>query len=1262
MIDFCVEPEKHCHRDPIGELDLKVDQYYSSIYSRLCKHINDTVVHITQEERDGWNNKASKEALKDIQDQLNEITGDGSGSIKQEILLEVTKLIASAIADLNLGDYAKKKYVDDAIKSIKLDGYVTKDYADSTYLKIVDYTKFDADSYYTKAEINNMLKNSDIAKDYSISEFTIKDNKLILVQKNGGKFEVALSGSGSGNGVDVNYVQDQLKNYIRKGTLSRLIINDIYYSIEDGGDIKIPVGGGGSDIDPTKYGYYKSYFKETSNKVTSVTKPADNRPPEEGSGWLENAPNYREGYLVWMTQVFINGNGQYGEYINPICLTGNGTAGEDGSGVNFIYKTFINEEQVSSPGVVTVKNGVPVVPEGWTDHPKGVTKDVPYEYCSVAINTKGQWSPQWSQPFVWSHFGQNGMDGDGVEYIYYASLVAPTHNLPETWTNDEGFQNNEYIREGSEWTDDPQDLEKKGPGYKQWVCVRKKYADAGSENVYWHAYSSPALWSYYSKDGIASALIMDIVGENKYLYLTQDNKNKRFESSSMAYMYNDGDPIDFTLSIGSFTDSAGNDYSSVKDQYFTIEGNQVNIDIPENTLSFDNDIYYKIVLVGTPTSTSVSSQVRQAEIQLFGLVRGADGKPGDNAVSYDIKTSASAINLQDGTMYPNLISVYVAKSDGSQITNITPSNSSDWQFSYSINDGDSWNTISTDQIQTEGESGMLFKATNGTIILSEYVPIVKSGIDGLNGVTYQLQLSNISLSYAPAEGQDYNLQMSCNVNLYKNESSVGDRDADIKMQLNSNDKTKLQYSSDHWVATVNATVQSKSSVITIYAYNKNGAYLTSVTVPVSSSGKKGDPGQSSTGQALKGSPLRIVGDFDNSKTYYDGKRAVDDADGVMYQDVVRYNNMYYACVNYDTWESEKGSTQNPEKSTAFEPFRISDNTFYDLLIANKANIREISSEEVVIFEGNGNSQGDIVAGMTSGKGVTSDSYLNGKVKDKGDVRIWAGKMTSKGDLTSAPFTVTDAGVLKCKSDKGNSIELKDGTIWFVIDGQTYHLGITNGKPDWINANGPDSQMTVESISQNGSTFSETQMPIYSKNGLWYSDIQCENLLDGDFYIYQGLSNIFTTDDNNYIIAGINNVKIFRQITVDNGTISYNGICGFGKKVSITKSASDGYIYSASNVEYVWYIPSSKNVSTSNTTFGYPTTNSVTEAYKTITLTTDVGFDTTESTSTVYYLEQSSYPSVGEDGYSTCDIYYGTDNLINPSPNDINNVYSYEFNN
>jgi hypothetical protein len=160
--------------------------------------------------------------------------------------------------------------------------------------------------------------------------------------------------------------------------------------------------------------------------------------------------------------------------MNPICITGasgedgSGSAGEDGSGISFIYKRAIDGERVTNPGAVTVINGVPEVPVGWNDHPSGVTKDVPYEYCSCVISNKGKWGTMWSEPFVWSHFGQNGMDGDGVEYIYYAALIAPTNNLPETWTNDERFQNNEYIKYGSGWTDNPQDLDSEefGPGYK----------------------------------------------------------------------------------------------------------------------------------------------------------------------------------------------------------------------------------------------------------------------------------------------------------------------------------------------------------------------------------------------------------------------------------------------------------------------------------------------------------------------------------------------------------------------------------------------------------------------------------------------------------------------------------------------------------------------------------------------------------------------------------------------------------------------------
>lgn len=712
MINFCVEPKEPCCKNPIGELDFKIDKCYSSIYSRLCKHVNDTVVHITQEERDEWNNKASKEALKDIQDQLNEITGDGSGSIKQEILLEVSKQITNAIAGLNLGDYAKKKYVDDAIKNINLDGYVTKTYADSTYLKIVDYTNFDANSYYTKAEIQNMLKNSNIGKDYSIESFAIENDKLILAQKNGGQFEVSLPRNGSDGGLDTDYVQQQLLNYIKKNTLSTLLINDKVYSLESGHPIKIPTSSAGPNIDYNKFGYNKSYFKEQPSNSAAPSKPSANEPPQDGSGWIETPPNYRPGYYIWMTQVFINGNGQYGEYTNPICLTG--TAGE-------------------------------------------------------------------------------------------------------------------------------------------------------------------------------------------------------------------------------------------------------------------------------------------------------------NAVSYDIKTSTSTINYQDGTMYPDLISVYVAKSDGSQITNITPSNSSNWSFSYSINGGNTWTAISSDQIQTEGDNGMLFKATNGTITLTEYVPIIRSGINGLNGITYSLQLSNISLSYAPAD-QDYNLQMSCNVNLYKNGTSINDTEANLYMQLNSNSRTSLQYDSDHWTVTVNTTVQSKSSTITIYAENKNGAHLTSMTIPVSSSGDKGDPGDGSIGQTFKGSPLRIVGAWTSGKKYYDGKR--DAENGIFYQDVVLYENMYYVCVNTDSGESDHW-VMTPDVATYFQKFAVTENFVADKIIANQAYVKELSSEEVVIMDGDA-----IVAGMTSNKDIDSKSDLNGKVMNKGDVRIWAGKMQTAGDLTTAYTTIDSNGSIVMQNiQQGKSIKL-----------------------------------------------------------------------------------------------------------------------------------------------------------------------------------------------------------------------------------------------
>jgi hypothetical protein len=70
-----------------------------------------------------------------------------------------------------------------------------------------------------------------------------------------------------------------------------LIINDKVYSIESGLDIKIPISGASSSIDYTKFGYSKSYFKKHPSNSVAPSKPSANIPPEDGSGWVDDAPN-----------------------------------------------------------------------------------------------------------------------------------------------------------------------------------------------------------------------------------------------------------------------------------------------------------------------------------------------------------------------------------------------------------------------------------------------------------------------------------------------------------------------------------------------------------------------------------------------------------------------------------------------------------------------------------------------------------------------------------------------------------------------------------------------------------------------------------------------------------------------------------------------------------------------------------------------------------------------------------------------------------
>ncbi len=51
------------------------------------------------------------------------------------------------------------------------------------------------------------------------------------------------------------------------------------------------------------------------------------------------------------------------------------------------------------------------------------------------------------------------------------------------------------------------------------------------------------------------------------------------------------------------------------------------------------------------------------------------------------------------------------------MTEIYPNNYEGWSFKYSINNGDSYKDIDSNPVSTEGDNGMLFTATDGTLTL-----------------------------------------------------------------------------------------------------------------------------------------------------------------------------------------------------------------------------------------------------------------------------------------------------------------------------------------------------------------------------------------------------------------------------------------------------------------------------------------------------------------------------------------------------------------
>jgi hypothetical protein len=209
----------------------------------------------------------------------------------------------------------------------------------------------------------------------------------------------------------------------------------------------------------------------------------------DGQVWTDDAvgPDNDNPYEWASKRVKVND--MWGEFTHPALwakFSFDGAPGVDGTDVEWIFKRTSSN---TAPNTPSGSDEDGYVPSGWTNNPTGPNSERPYEWTCVRYKTGGHWSGYsaaslWAK---WSFDGADGVDGEGVEYIFTRTETEDPGTVPDV------PDVAEYDNPPAPWTDDPTGVD---ATYRyEWVSKRNKV-----EGV-WGAFSSPSIWARYSYDG-----------------------------------------------------------------------------------------------------------------------------------------------------------------------------------------------------------------------------------------------------------------------------------------------------------------------------------------------------------------------------------------------------------------------------------------------------------------------------------------------------------------------------------------------------------------------------------------------------------------------------------------------------------------------------------------------------------------------------------------------------------------------------------------
>lgn len=508
--------------DPINQIDRELHCSHNQLSSKIRNHESNLDIHVTKDDKDLWNSKADKSYVDAEQSKAKSYTDEQISAVNENVANTLQDYTTKEYSD---SIYSNKDSVNSSLSDINKQ-ILSK--ADKTYVDSVKHhvDQIDSDittNHYTKQQVDDKLDDVQ-GKDYSVTRFDLQGNKLTLDQTNGKQRQVILPiQPESSQVVTKDQLNAQLTQYVKTNSIKTLTVQQgadqaIYNPILSDKIIQISGGDGSAN------NRYVPYFQNTTSNTEAPLVPDNGKFPHDCTDpvqrkWSTSSTIRQKGEFTWVTYAYINSLNSPQLWVSPICITGeNGEDGVDTTKREFIYRM----STTADPGFYvpdTSLNSDGYIPSGWSGSPNGVDEVNQYEwmcYRDKANDVWSKWKPLGNnqKPLIWSHFGVNGVDADGIEYIYYAGKEVPSDN-PSSWytnqqssdggvdTNGIQYNSNNYIPKDSKWEQDPVDLtgEQYGQGFYQFVSIRKKISDDDSGKKYWHQYSNPTLWSYYAIDG-----------------------------------------------------------------------------------------------------------------------------------------------------------------------------------------------------------------------------------------------------------------------------------------------------------------------------------------------------------------------------------------------------------------------------------------------------------------------------------------------------------------------------------------------------------------------------------------------------------------------------------------------------------------------------------------------------------------------------------------------------------------------------------------